>query len=216
VDCWDGFRLATHTPEMAMRVVLAMCASGVAYALGLVWQANPLRFGHRTRHPTYSLVQSIGEGRLRIRKAVAAQEMPYALELMALCVTSGMSLMQAIEMVGTHGRGEFYEAILSAHRDYAAGMSRIEVLQRLKQRLPCTTMHSLVSAIKQAEVTGTPIAEILQVHSEAARHEEHTRRLRAMELVPLQLVIVTVLLLLPSVLIVSMVPHVIAFTKGGW
>jgi pilus assembly protein TadC len=129
---------------------------------------------------------------------------------------AGLNLMQAIAMVGESGAGPVYSAFGSAGRDFAAGMTRFDVLAALRDRLGTRTAVSLVSSIRQAEVTGTPVVEVLSVHAEAARREEHAEKLRLMELVPLKLVVVTAVLLLPSVMIVSIVPHVISFIQSGW
>jgi len=144
------------------------------------------------------------------------REFPYAVELLALCCLSGMNLSQAIETVGRSGSGYVQEAFSLASQDFSAGFARGEALTRLAARLGTASARSLVSAIRHAEISGTPIVEILRTHAEAARREQHAARLKQAELMPLKLAVCTVVFLLPALIIVSVTPHVLAFVKSGW
>lgn len=145
-----------------------------------------------------------------------AKELPYAIELLSLCCMSGMNLFQSISTVGESGTGYVCKCFSAATRDFAAGLARADVLTRLRDRLRVPAAASLVSAIKQADMAGTPLAHVLAVHAEAARKEQYHRLLRSMELVPLKLAVSTALFLLPAVIIVAMVPHLLVFLQSGW
>ena len=101
-------------------------------------------------------------------------------------------------------------------RDLSAGLTRVEALRRLAARLGTPSARSLVSSIRQAEVSGTAVVDVLRAHAEMARRELHASRLKQAELMPLKLALCTVGFLLPALVIVSIVPHVLAFVKSGW
>lgn len=155
-------------------------------------------------------------GQARAFRSAVLQEFPYAVELLALCCLSGMNLSQAVDSVGRLGSGPVQRAFVMTSQDLSAGFTRRQALSRLAARLGTSSALSLVSAVKQSEASGTPVVDILRTHAEVARREQYAERLRQAELMPLKLAVCTVMFLLPALVIVSVVPHVLAFVKSGW
>jgi pilus assembly protein TadC len=150
------------------------------------------------------------------RKLALDEELPYAMETLALSSLSGLGLLQSIELVG--GMDDSVACLLfrQVAYDIASGVPRFEAFEKLSKRLNSAAGVSLVSTIRQAEVSGTPIGSILLAQAEAARRYASIERQRRIDLVPLWLVICTVLFLLPSVILSAIVPHILAFSRTGW
>lgn len=225
--------MADHAPRLAVNVpfVVAGAAVVVLSALAAGLAAAALVLGRHVRTKGGGGGRSGGSSRSgrgdqpararwlgwnRASRPRVLHEFPYAVELLALCCLSGMNLSQAIETVGRSGPGYVQKAFALAGQDFSAGFARGEALSRLAARLGTSSARSLVSAIKQSEMSGTPIVEILRTHAEAARREQHAARLKQAELMPLKLAVCTVVFLLPALIIVSVTPHVLAFIKSGW
>jgi tight adherence protein C len=158
----------------------------------------------------------MSNGSAKISRRQVVYELPYAIELMALCCASGTSLMNAIEAVGDSQYDNVARVFKSAYTSFSAGMPRDEVFHRLRTDLGTSSAASLVSAIKQADSGGTPITSILSVHAESARQEEYLEKMRQVELVPLKLAVCTALLLFPALVLVAIGPHIVTFINSGW
>jgi len=207
-------------PHMALVPAIMAIAGCSVFVLAssrlLLSQGNPF-----VRH---SISGGVSAAIKRLRRAPAwlsggttvNKDLSYAIELLNLCSMSGMSIVQAFETVGRSGQGRVYESFEKAAHDFAAGISRNEVLERLRIRIGGPAMFSLVSSLRRADENGTPLAQVLHAQAENARKLELAERMKAIELVPLFIVIVTVTLLLPTIVLVTMVPHLLVFMKTAW
>ncbi len=202
--------------RLARPALVGLSGLLAASLASLLVRKNQLAAGKRGLRKVGRLLPFPKLGQARALKATVLREFPYAVELLALCCLSGMNLSQAVETVGRLGSGPVEGAFAMTSQDLSAGFTRSEALNRLATRLGTSAARSLVSAVKQSEASGTPVVEILRTHAEVARREQHAARLKQAELMPLKLALCTVVFLLPALVIVSVVPHVLAFVKSGW
>lgn len=141
---------------------------------------------------------------------------PDALDLIRVCVESGLSLDAAIERVGREM--DFESPALSdelhlVSLELRAGASRIEALRHLALRISLEDVDALVSTLVQADRFGTTITEALRVHSEALRTK---RRLLAEERaakLPVKLLFPLIFCIFPSLLTVLLGPSFVTIYR---
>ena len=161
---------------------------------------------------------------LRMRTSKRRTEMlhalPDALDLLVVCVESGMGLDQALARVGREMR--LRSPVLSdelhlLNLELRAGRRRSEALRNLALRMDLEDITSLVTLLVQADAFGTSVARTLRVYSDTLRTK---RRLRAEEMaakLPVKLLFPLVLFILPALFVVIIGPAAIQladiFTK---
>ncbi len=137
---------------------------------------------------------------------------PDALDLMVVCVESGLGLDQAMNRVGqeiSSGHKELGEEFGLLNLELRAGLSREQALRNLVQRTALEDIRSLVALLIQTDRFGTSIGQALRVHSDSMRMN---RRLKAEEKaaqLAVKLMIPLILFIFPSLMVVIAGPGVI-------
>lgn len=139
---------------------------------------------------------------------------PDLLESMAVAALSGISLITALEVAARRTGGYLREELDKVIMRTSSGQSLGQALAALEKDIH--VVSRLRSTLMQAEVLGTPVAEVLSALADehyTIRRQEVEQRFNAL---PVKLTVVTVLFLLPPVLIISVMPHLLAFMGTGW
>ena len=151
------------------------------------------------------------------RKELLVDGFPDALDLMVVCVESGLGLDQAMARVGQEiqaGHKELGEEFSLLNLELRAGLSREQALRNLVQRTDLEDIRSLVALLIQTDRFGTSIGQALRVHSDSMRM---TRRLKAEEKaaqLAVKLMIPLILFIFPSLMIVIAGPGVIRLMQN--
>jgi tight adherence protein C len=138
---------------------------------------------------------------------------PDALDLMRVCVESGLGLDAAIDRVGHEMRLESVALSDELHLvslELRAGASRAETLHNLALRVSLEDVDALVAMLVQADRFGTSVAESLRIHSESLRTK---RRLLAEEKaakLPVKLLMPLIFCVFPALLTVLLGPPMIS------
>jgi len=114
----------------------------------------------------------------RIRSLRAA--FPDALDLLVVCVESGLALPQSIERVAqemTVSHAELAEELALVNAEIRAGITSTEALRHLADRTGLEDINGLVSLLAQSIRFGTSVADTLRVYAEEFRD----RRMQAAE-----------------------------------
>jgi len=113
---------------------------------------------------------------LKIRTSVNQRELTHgladALDLMVVCIESGLTVDSAMQRVGQEmslAHPEISREFGMAHMETRVGLSRTDALRNMGQRTGNAAIQSLASMLIQAERFGTSIADALRVHSESLR-----------------------------------------------
>jgi tight adherence protein C len=142
---------------------------------------------------------------------------PDALDLMRVCVESGLSLDASIARVGREMAFESRALSDELHLvslELRAGASRAEALRHLALRVGLEDVDALVSILVQADRFGTSVTEALRVHSEQLRTK---RRLVAEERaakLPVKLLFPLVFCIFPALLTVLLGPAVLSIARA--
>ncbi|MDT0158623.1 type II secretion system F family protein [Microbacterium sp. ARD32] len=113
-------------------------------------------------------------GRAKARRARLADELPTTLEFIALCLSAGESLLDALRRVSGIGTGELTEelghAVLAVH----TGSPLADALGETATRLQLPGLSRAVDQIIAALEHGAPLAAVL--HSQAADARDEAKR----------------------------------------
>ena len=143
----------------------------------------------------------------RIKKGMAN-----GLDLLVVCVESGLGLDQAIMQVSKElqtAHPEICEEFGLVSLEMRAGKRRVEALRNLGQRTAVDEVKKLVAVLVQADRFGTSIAGSLKSHSDymrvQARQEAETRAAK----MGVKLVFPIFFFILPSLFVVTVGPIVV-------
>ncbi|ERL12828.1 type II secretion system protein F [Coriobacteriaceae bacterium BV3Ac1] len=131
----------------------------------------------------------------RKREIQLAKEMPDALRALALALSSGETLSQAIDYVGSHGQGPTAEAFSRVAMRLRCGDSVQEALCLLEDELVVPRMGLVITALLVSQRTGSPLRSLLQTSAELAEKQGELERLLAVKTAQVRLSVRIVCLL---------------------
>ncbi|WP_455230195.1 type II secretion system F family protein [Geopseudomonas aromaticivorans] len=151
----------------------------------------------------------------RMRSLRAA--FPDALDLLVVCVESGLALPQSIERVAEElsvSHGELAEELALVNAEIRAGISSTEALRHLADRTGLEDINGLVSLLAQSIRFGTSVADTLRIYAEEFRDrrtqaaEEQAAKLGTKLIFPL------IFCLWPSFFLVVIGPVIVGVLKA--
>ncbi|MDQ6705564.1 MAG: type II secretion system F family protein [Acidobacteriota bacterium] len=150
--------------------------------------------------------------KMRKRQKSIRKALPNALDLMVVCVESGLGLDQTIVQVGKELRfahpeiaGEFYLMNL----EIKAGKRRAEALRNMAARNSVPELKKLVAVLIQADRFGTSIAQTLRGHSEYLRVESRQNAEEKAAKLGVKLIFPIFFFIMPTLFIVTLAPVVV-------
>jgi tight adherence protein C len=150
--------------------------------------------------------------RTRQRQREVTNALPDILDLLMVCVESGMGFDAAVARVAEQPgskAGPFHEELLRMNLEMRAGRPREEALRALADRLGTEEIRSIIGSFIQTDRLGTPLGKTLRVQAEASRVQRRHRAETRAQLVPLLMLGPTILFLLPSFMLVAMAPSLL-------
>ncbi|MDO9632586.1 MAG: type II secretion system F family protein [Humidesulfovibrio sp.] len=150
--------------------------------------------------------------RMAARRLALLCELPDALDLLVVCVESGMGLDQAIHRVSEELResapvisGELRTLTL----EMRAGRQRQQALKDLAERTGIEDVQSLVTLLVQADTFGISVARTLRVYSDTLRTSRFQRAEETAAKLPTKLMFPLVLCIFPVLFVVLIGPAVL-------
>lgn len=148
------------------------------------------------------------------RRKTITNELPDVLDQLTVTVEAGMSFDGALLRAGQEGRGLLASELLKAVNDMQLGLTRGEALQALSERTDVPDLRQFVSAVRQAEKHGFPLANILRLQALELRDRRRARaEERAMQ-VPVKITFPLVFCILPALFIVILGPAGVQISQG--
>ncbi|MBI1355342.1 MAG: type II secretion system F family protein [Acidobacteria bacterium] len=157
--------------------------------------------------PNEALGYLVSRRRKRIQKAL-----PNGLDLLVVCVESGLGLDQAIMQVSRElqqGYPELSSELAICNLEMRHGKRRSEALRNLGERSGVDDMKKLVSTLIQADRFGTSLAQSLRTHSEFMRLTARQRAEEQAAKIGIKLVFPIFFCILPSLFVVTVGPVVV-------
>jgi tight adherence protein C len=162
--------------------------------------------------PTLWLKRKIKQRRRRLDSSL-----PDALDLMVVCVESGLTLDAALQRVGSEialAHPDISKELGITHMETRVGLSRIDALRNLGQRTGSASLQSLAAMLVQTERFGTSIAQALRVHGESLRVKRRYAAEEQAAKTTVKLAFPVVLFIFPTLLVVLGGPAFILFFKS--
>lgn len=155
--------------------------------------------------------------RVKVRHKLLRNGFPDALDLLTVCVESGLGLTQALQRVADEldvSHPELASEIAQVTAQMRAGVDREVALRGLATRTGLDDVRGLVSLLAQTLRFGTGISEALRVYSEDFRDRRMQRAEEAAAKIGTKLIFPLVLCLFPSFFVVAIGPAVIRFAEA--
>ncbi|MDZ7675159.1 MAG: type II secretion system F family protein [Acidimicrobiales bacterium] len=147
------------------------------------------------------------------RKAIT-NELPDVLDQLKVTVEAGMSFDGALQRAGQEGRGLLATELLKTVNDMQLGLSRGEALHAMADRNDVADLRQFVSAVRQAEKHGFPLANILKLQSLELRDRRRARAEEKAMQVPVKITFPLVFCILPALFVVILGPAGIQISEG--
>jgi tight adherence protein C len=142
---------------------------------------------------------------------------PDALDMLVVCVESGLGLSAAIQRVADEigvSHQELADEMSLVNAETRAGVDRTKALRNFADRTGLDDIRGLVSMLIQAMRFGTSVADTLRVYSEEFRDRRMQKAEEAAAKIGTKLIFPLVLCLFPSFFTVAIGPAVLMLVKA--
>lgn len=190
--------------EWFAMILLSTASGGLfAWVLWLTIELPPLFIPVLAGFGCFLAYNAVSEARV-VRQRRVSRGLPGTIDLLALCISAGMTFPQALTDVVKQAiaRDPMTEEMRHVLRHLELGHSRAFALQKFAERVPVESVSDFTAAVTQAEARGTPIKEVLKTQATMLRMrrtiavEEEAAAASVKLTLPLALMLVTVLVLI--------------------
>jgi tight adherence protein C len=143
--------------------------------------------------------------------------LPEALDLIVICVEAGLSMDKATMRTSEElqlSQPAIADELHLVYLEQRAGCSRTDAWKHLAERTGVDTIRSLTSILIQADKFGTSIGKTLRNYSETLRVQRRQQVEEQAAKTTVKLVFPLVLLIFPSLLLVTIGPSMIIMYEG--
>jgi tight adherence protein C len=155
-------------------------------------------------------------GAAKRRQKQIRKGLPNALDLMVVCVESGLGMDQAVVQVAKelqHAHPEISQEFGLMNLEMKAGKRREEALRNLADRAGVEELRKLVAVLLQADRFGTSISQSLRGHSEFMRVQTRQMAEEKAAKLGVKLVFPIFFCILPSLFVVTVGPILVRITR---
>lgn len=152
----------------------------------------------------------------RRRQKEISRGLPNALDLLVVCVESGLGLDQAIVQVAKeleHAHPDISEEFALVNLELKAGKRRVEALRNLADRTAVDDLKKLVAVLIQADRFGTGVAQSLRAHADYMRVQARQIAEEKAAKLGVKLVFPIFFCILPSLFVVTVGPMVVRIIR---
>jgi pilus assembly protein TadC len=193
-----------------------LCVSGGLIGL-LAWPAGwvPAMLAALTlgcagnRLPEINLARRAATSRRRV-----AYGIPSLLDLLAVCVTAGLSPSMALERSVDTARGQLHETRARARREVALGGSWTGAVRDAADRLDIRDLRRLAVTLERGQRLGAPLAEQLRRLARDVRDERRSLAEERARRAPVLMLFPLVFLILPAFVLAAVIPAVLVAARG--
>jgi len=179
-------------PGLSMAVVLLVLLPGAALLLPQAW-----------------LTRKADERQEEMRN-----DLPDALDLMAIAVEAGTGFEGAIAVVCSNFDTPLGFELSRLLKEMELGLSRREALQNLKRRTGVPEISGFVQALIQADALGMPVGRVLKTQAVEMRNKRRAWAREKAGKLPVKIMIPLVIFIFPAILIITLGPAVSSITAN--
>lgn len=199
----------------AVKVILMLAPPGLgllAGSLGLVRIGQGLLFGALAGVMGMVLPSLWLDRRKRHRQKTLRQSLPDFLDLIVVCLESGLSFESALQRVADELRPA--HPVLAAElavvqREVALGRTLEDALQNFAFRSDLDIVKNLATFVQQARRFGSSMAETLRIHSDMLRDQREQRAEELAQKAAVKILFPTLLFIFPAIFVVLIGPAAI-------
>src|SRR3984885_1866738 len=150
------------------------------------------------------------------RQKEISRGLPNALDLLVVCVESGLGLDQAILQVSKEldkAHPEISEEFGLVNLELKAGKRRVEALRNLAERTGVDDLKKLVAVLIQADRFGTGVAQSLRAHADFMRIQARQVAEEKAAKLGVKLIFPIFFCILPSLFVVTVGPVVVKIMR---
>ena len=153
-----------------------------------------------------------GSARRRRANSAVSDELPAVLDLLGLCVSTGLTIPHALERVATSGRGVLPDECRRITAEIALGVSVSDALHASEVRVGHAGWSRLVEHLDIARRHGTPLIDIIRSLADDEQHSAGQRLVESASARETLMMFPLVFLILPVTVIMAIFPGVTALT----
>lgn len=148
------------------------------------------------------------------RKMELDKSLPDAIDILNLCVESGLTFQAAMGQVAAILKGPIAQEFSRVLRQMQLGQPMVQSLQDMASRNGNPEMERFVTVIVQSEKLGIPIAAVLAEQSREMRIKRRDKARELAQKVPVKILMPVMLCFLPGIFIVILGPAVISIIRA--
>ena len=149
---------------------------------------------------------------IRARQEKINDGLPDALDLLVVCVESGLGLNAAMKRVADdckHNNPVLSQEFSLVNLEILAGLDREQALRNLSERTGVEDLSTLCAILIQADRFGTSIATALRVQSDTMRTNRRQRLEEKAAQTPVKLIFPLLLFIFPALMVVIIGPAIV-------
>jgi tight adherence protein C len=156
------------------------------------------------------------EALLAGRRRAALMELPALLDMLTIAVSAGLALEQALLQIARESSGVVADELRRATREMALGQrTLVDALEAMAERSALPELARLAGHLRAAHEQGIPLAQALAAQAEALREQKRLWIVEEGGKATTRMVIPVALLILPTLLIVLLVPAAVQVMNLG-
>jgi tight adherence protein C len=149
------------------------------------------------------------------RTELMQRELPDAIDLLTICVESGLGFDAAIQQVARSTDGPLADELNRMLHEMQLGKGRGEALRAISERTNVADVRTFVGAMAQADAFGIPVASVLRTQSHEMRVRRRQRAEQKAQQVPVKITVPLIFCILPCLFIAVMGPAAISIMNSG-
>jgi tight adherence protein C len=156
------------------------------------------------------------KARLRKRRDEISLYLPDAVDLLEICVSSGIGLGSAWNVVAIEINNVspvLGEAMALANFEIHLGVSRVDAMRRMAARTGVEKLSSLAATLVQTERFGTSVSTALKEFAQSLREERYFRAEEHAEKIAVKLLFPMILFIFPAIFVVTTGPAAIQIVE---
>lgn len=158
--------------------------------------------------------QSVRRAGERARERRLHEELPVVLEFLALCLSAGEGLLDALRRVGNRGTGELAVGIREVVVEVGTGSALTDALLAFARREDSPALSRAIDQLVAAVDRGTPLADVLHAHAVDARAGEQRELIEQAGRKEIAMLVPLVFLILPISVLFAIFPGVVMLDLG--
>ena len=211
-----GYRSSNALAAMrGFKILTPIVLLGLTFGTGF-YKWNPIMFPIVALALGYLFPDMFLTWRVNARQTKIRRGLPDGLDLLVICVESGLGLDQALMKVSQELRithHELSEELQLVNLEMRIGKTRIEALRELARRTGLEDIKSLVAMLVQTDRFGTSVAQSLRVFSDDLRTKRRQRAEEMSAKTTVKMVPPLIFFIFPALMVVILGPAVITLFR---